>query len=89
MIEIVKWPEEAYDEELMIKSGQGVILDRSDGTKGLLFICPDCGQLISCTDNQNYIPETKSIILKANGNASSIQHVGCTFHKTLTNGEWT
>lgn len=64
-----------------LEQDEGIIVDRTDGKKELMFRCPGCGDIsASRTGNHIYNPKTNSI------RPSVI--CPCGFHKTLTNGVW-
>lgn len=60
---------------------EGIVVDRKDGKKELIFRCPQCKEIYgSKTGNHIFNPDTISI------RPSIICR--CGFHKTLTNGIW-
>jgi len=67
------------DTDSMVK-GDYMPFERSDGTVGIIYCCPQCGEVSAGTDNHILNMETESC-------KHSLVHK-CGFHKTLTNGNF-
>ena len=69
-----------------MKPGEAIVFDYSDGTKGLILCCPNCGRASSSsTGNPKYNEATQTV-------TPSIIHDkalgGCGWHGHLKNGKF-